>query len=55
MIFVMSVSSHSLPLCPLEVDFLGRPKAGEPEEVREAVLGEHRLMSSPLYGPLLPA
>jgi len=34
---------------------LGRPKAGR-SEVREAVLmGEHRLMSVPLYVPLLPA
>jgi hypothetical protein len=45
-------------LCPWSyfgVVDLVRPKAGR-SEVREAVLlGEHRLMSLPLYVPLLPA
>jgi hypothetical protein len=49
---VSTIPFH-ISLCPpcSEVDSLGgRPKAGEAEEVREAVLmGDHRLMSSPLY------
>lgn len=50
------ISSRSFVANPMWMILGGLPKAGRSEVVREAVLmGEHRLMSLPLYVPPLPA